>query len=93
MKKKDGSTRFSVNYRKLNAVTHKDAYPLPRIDDTLQSLAGSKWFSTIDLLSGYWQVGIAEKDKEETAFITHEGLFEFNVMPLASAMPLPRSRS
>ena len=79
--KKDGSTRFSVNYRKLNAVTHKDAYPLPRIDDTLQSLAGSKWFSNIDLLSGYWQVGIAEKDKEKTAFITHECLFEFNVMP------------
>jgi len=62
-------------------VTHKDAYPLPWIDDTLQALSGSKWFSTIDLLSGYWQVGVAEKDKEKTAFITQEGLFEFNVMP------------
>ena len=69
------------DYRKLNAITHKDAYPLPRIYNTLQSLAGSKWFSTIDLLSGYWQVGIAEKDKEKTAFIMQEGLFEFNVMP------------
>ena len=62
-------------------MTHKDTYPLPRIDDTLQSLSGSKWFSTIDLLSGYWQVNIAENDKEKTAFITHDGLFEFNVMP------------
>ena len=52
------------------------AYPLPHIDDTLQALSGSKWFSTIDLLSGYWQVGVAE-----TAFITQESLFEFNAMP------------
>ena len=61
--KKDGTTSFCVDYRKLNTVTYKDAYPLPRIDDTLQALSGSKWFSTIDLLSGYWQVGVAEKDK------------------------------
>ena len=71
---------FTWTTGKLNSVTHKDAYPLPRIDDTLQSLSGSKWFSTIDLLSGYWQVDIAENDRENTAFITHDGLFEFNVM-------------
>ena len=72
VKKNDGSTQFCVDYRKLNSVTHKDTYPLPSIDDTLQSLSGSKWFSTIYLLSGYWQVGITESDKEKTAFITHD---------------------
>ena len=81
VKKKDGTMRFCVDYRKLNAVTHKDTYPLPRIDDALHILSGSHWFNTIDLLSGYWQVGVAEKDKEKTAFTTQEGLFEFNVMP------------
>jgi hypothetical protein len=70
-----------VDYRKLNDVTHKDAYPLPRIDHTLDSLSGSKWFSTIDLLSGYWQVELAEEDRPKTAFCTTEGLFEFKVMP------------
>ena len=57
------------------------AYALPRIDDTLNSLAGSKWFTTLDLASGYWQVEICPEDKEKTAFCTHDGHFEFNVMP------------
>ena len=79
--KKDGSTRFCVDYRKVNAVTRKDAYPLPRVDDTLDTLAGSKLFSTLDLATGYWQVEVADEDKEKTAFSTPEGLYQFEVMP------------
>ena len=79
--KKDGTTRFCIDYRKVNSVTHKDAYPLPRVDDTLDTLSVSNWFSTIDLKSGYWKVEMAPEDREKTAFCTQEGLFEFNVMP------------
>ena len=81
VKKKDGSVRFCIDYRKVNNITRKDAYPLPRIDDTLDTLSGAKWFSTLDLLSGYWQVEVTAEDREKTAFVTRDGLFEFNVMP------------
>ena len=81
VQKKDGSTRFCIDYRKVNQVTHKDAYPLPHIDMTLDMLHGSHWFTTLDLLSGYWQVEMAEADKEKTAFCTTEGLYQFRVMP------------
>ncbi|KAL5515841.1 hypothetical protein EMCRGX_G001073 [Ephydatia muelleri] len=79
--KKDGSLRFCVDYRKLNSITRKDAYPLPRIDDSLDALNGSKWFSTLDLICGYWQVEMDENDRQKTAFCMQEGLFEFKVMP------------
>ena len=81
VQKKDGSTWFCVDYRKVNNVTRKDAYPLPRVDDILDTLAGSQWFSTLDLISGYWQVEVKEEDREKTAFCTPDGLFEFEVMP------------
>jgi len=79
--KKDGTTRFCVDYHKVIEVTRKDAYPIPRVDDTLNTLAGPLWFSTLDLKSGYWQVKVAEEHREKTAFCTQEGLFKFNVMP------------
>lgn len=80
--KKDGTKRFCIDYRKLNDATKKDSYPLPRIEDMLDMVAGAVWFSTIDLHSGYWQVAMAPEDKEKTAFVTGlGGLWQFKVMP------------
>lgn len=81
VKKKDGSLRMCVDYRQLNARTRKDAFPLPRIEETLDMLSGARWFSTMDLASGYNQVPVTEADRAKTAFCTPFGLFEWNRMP------------
>jgi transposase InsO family protein len=79
--KKDNTKRFCIDYRKLNLVTVKDAYPLPRVDDTLDKLSGSKWFSSLDLTSSYWQIEVAPEDRCKTAFSIGTALHEFRVMP------------
>lgn len=81
VRKKDGALRFCVDYRKLNAITKKDSYPLPRIDDILDQLSGNSWFSTLDPKSGYWQIGVRPEDREKTAFSVGRGLWQFTVMP------------
>ena len=81
VKNKDGSWRFCVDYRQLNEVTAKDAYPLPQIDESLDSLGHSKHFSALDLTSGYWQAELKEDAKEKTAFTTLNGLYQWEVLP------------
>lgn len=80
-KKKNGEWRFCVDYRSLNDVTVTDSYPLPRLDDVIERLAGARYFSSLDLAGGFWQIPIREEDKQKTAFVTPEGLYEFNRMP------------
>ena len=81
VKKKDNTLRCCIDYRQLNSVTQKVAYPLPRTDVCLDALAGARWFSTFDLRSSYHQVPVAPQDADKTAFICREGMYRFKKMP------------
>ena len=81
VRKKDGSLRFCIDYRRLNEASQKDAYPLPRIDTYLDAMNGATWFSTFNLRSGYHQVLMDEESADKTTFITKEGTFRYRVMP------------
>lgn len=79
--KPDGSSRFCCDFKNLNKITKKDSYPLPLISESLEALGGAKFFSSMDLISGYWQVEMDPASREKTAFTTHAGLYEFTTMP------------
>ena len=81
VRKKDNSLRMCVDFRKLNNITHRDAYPLPRVEESFEALSGAKLFSTMDLTSGYNVVAMHEDDIEKTAFTTPFGLYEYLRMP------------
>lgn len=81
VRKKNGDVRLCVDYRKLNLNTIKDAYALPNLEEAFSALTGSKWFSVLDLKSGYYQIEVDEADKHKTAFVCPMGFFEFNRMP------------
>ena len=79
--KKDGTRRMCIDYRRLNDLTIKDAYPLPRIDDCLDLLTSAKYFTALDLCSGYWQVPVRPEDRFKTAFAIDNELYQWKMMP------------
>ena len=82
VKKKDSTLRLCVDYRRLNAVSQTDAYPMPWIDELIDRLGDAKYITTLDLSHGFWQVPVRKEDQYKAAFTTPYGLFQFRVMPL-----------
>lgn len=81
VKKKNGEMRFCIDFRMINKIAKKDSFPMPLVSDTLDALSGTNYFTTLDLKSGYWQIDMHPSSREKTAFVTHNGLYEFLVMP------------
>ena len=81
VKKRDSTYRFCVDYRKLNGITRRDAYPLPHVDDCIDCLAGAQWFCTLDLSSGYWQIALDPIDRPKSDFSSPRGHYQFKIMP------------
>ena len=79
--KKDGTLRFCADYGKLNSFTYKDVHPILRIDECVDTLGEANTFTTLDALSGSWQVQLTEEDQAKTAFTTHAGFYQFKSMP------------
>ncbi|CAF1236388.1 unnamed protein product [Didymodactylos carnosus] len=82
LKKPNGEFRFIVDYRKLNSITKKDSYPQPIVEELLQRPGDHSWFTKLDLKSGYYQIPIQQRDKEKTAFVTQDGLYQFEVLSM-----------
>jgi len=85
VRKKDGSTRFCIDYRGLNSITEQDAYPMPRIDELIDQLHGTMWFTALDARSAYWTVDVSPDDRPKTAFSDGHRLFQFRKLPFGLA--------
>ena len=90
VRKKDGSVRYCVGLRRVNKATVKDKYPLPKISECIEALAGCDYFSCLDMANGYYQLKMEEGDRDKTAFVTKYGMFLFNRSRLICVMPRPR---